>query len=323
MTDVFFYEAFAEEAEQLQRFLPNSVSAGFTDRTIQESGDAHPPARVISVRTQSAIPPSWSPHIEAILTRSTGFDHIQRYFWETGQKIAAGYLPLYCNRSVAEQAMLLWMALLRQLPRQMEQFGSFHRDGITGGEAQGRTLMVAGVGNIGHEICRIGSGLGMTVLGVDIDERHDDVLYVSPHEAIQQAHVIVCSMCLTNENRHYFHYDMLRQARPGAVFVNIARGELSPPADLMRALDESILAGVALDVFDEEKELATALRQGSLPVQPTVCQTLELARRSNVIMTPHNAFNTVESVERKSRQSLEQLQHFFATGEFLWPIGRN
>ena len=64
--------------------------------------------------------------------------------------------------------MLMWMALLRKLPQQIQNFATFYRDGITGSECQGKTLLVVGVGNIGSEVARIGQGLGMNVLGVDI-----------------------------------------------------------------------------------------------------------------------------------------------------------
>jgi D-lactate dehydrogenase len=48
--------------------------------------------------------------------------------------------------------------------------------------------------------------------------------------------------------------------------------------------------------------------------------TLELAKRPNVICTPHNAFNTLESVERKSLQSVQQIEHFLKEGKFLWTL---
>ena len=100
--------------------------------------------------------------------------------------------------------MLLWMALLRKLPRQVRQFHEFHRDGLTGPECQGKTLAVVGVGNIGHEVCAIGRALGMNVLGVDRDPRHADVDYATIEQALAQADVIVCAMDLNDSNRGYF-----------------------------------------------------------------------------------------------------------------------
>jgi D-lactate dehydrogenase len=324
--DVFCFEAFDEEQQMLRECMPEQVRAGYTWKTIQEAGDREPPAPLISVRTQSTIPVEWAGRLAGILTRSTGFDHVQSYRRRCGTNVPAGYLPLYCNRSVAEQAMLLWMALLRRLPRQMAHFAAFQRDDLTGRECFGKTLLSVGVGNIGSEVIRIASGLGMTALGVDLVERHDFVEYVAYEEGAPQADIVVCAMNLTAENRGYFHADRLRLAKPGVLLVNIARGELVPPADLLELLREGHVAGAGLDVYDEEAELAVALREGRLSVadashpDPSVAATLALARRPDVIVLPHNAFNTVEAVERKAQQSVDALQSFVSGGQFTHPV---
>jgi D-lactate dehydrogenase len=319
MSDVMFFEAFAEEADALRAAIPPSIAAGYTWKTIQEEGCREPPARIISIRTQSQIPPAWASGLDAIITRSTGYDHVAAYRAATGIELPCGYLPLYCNRSVAEQALLLWLALMRKLPRQLEQFRTFHRDGITGTECEGKTLAVIGVGNIGHEIVRVGRGLGMMVLGVDIVARHDDVDYVERDVALEVADIVVCAMNLTADNAGYFNRRTLGLVQPGALFINIARGELSPAADLLALLDEGVLAGVGLDVYNQEQELAVALRTGRTSNEPEVRATLELARRTNVILTPHNAFNTIEAVQRKASQTAEQLVQFLESGSFIWP----
>jgi len=318
--DVFFYEAFAEEVEMLRRHLPANVRAGFTGKTIQESGDASPPARLISIRTQSIIPNEWAGELAGILARATGYDGLKRYLAAAGANIPCGYLPLYCARAVAEEAMLLWLALLRKLPLQTKQFATFHRDGLTGRECEHKHLLVVGVGNIGAEVAKIGNALGMGVRGVDIVQRHPSVSYVSRDEGIRWADIIVCAMNLTADNVGYFNYRTLKQSKRGVVFVNVARGEMSPPGDLLRLLDEGHLAGVGLDVFDQESELAVALRSGKTAGNASVQATLELAKRPDVICTPHNAFNTVESVERKAQQSVQQIEHIKNHGRFLWPV---
>jgi len=318
--DIYFYEAFDEEARLLQKFMPEGIEAGYTWKTIQESGHDSPPARLISLRTQSLIPVQWSGQLQGILSRSTGYDHILRWLAGTNGPVQCGYLPLYCNRSVAKQALTLWMALLRKLPMQIGNFRHFHRDGLTGRENEGKVLMVVGVGNIGYEVVKIGRGLGMEVLGVDIVQKHPDVHYVAPEEGIARADIVVSAMNLTAQNRAYFHYDFLKRAKPGLIFVNIARGELSPSTDLLRLLKEGHLGGIAIDVYDSESELAVSLRAGTSSGNAEVNATLELAKMPNVIMTPHNAFNTLEAVERKSSQSVEQVEHFLRAGAFLWPV---
>lgn len=316
--DVFFYEAFEEEEQALRSFLPPNLRAGFVPSTIQERGDHCPPAPIISIRTQSEIPPGWAFQLQAILARTTGYDHLKAYRDRTGSKLPCGHLPKYCSRAVAEQAMLLWMSLLRKLPAQTEHFRNFDRDGLTGFECEGKNLLVVGVGNIGSEIVRIGTGLGMNVLGVDVVRRHTSVYYVPIEEGLSNADVVVCSMNLTSSNTGFFNSERFRTFRKGALFVNVARGEMSPPTDILRALDDGILSGVGLDVYDHESVVAVSLRAGKPTDDPSVLAVLELAKRMNVILTPHNAFNTHESVKRKSRQTMEQLAHFREHGVFLW-----
>jgi D-lactate dehydrogenase len=322
MLDVFFYEAFEEEAAELRRLLPATLSAGYTDLTTQESGHRTPPSRLISIRTQSKVPLDWAPGLDGILSRSTGYDHLAAYVAAADSPApAVGYLPLYCHRAVAEQAMLLWMALLRRLSPQLRQFHQFHRDGLTGLECQGKTLAVIGVGNIGREVCHIGAALGMNVLGVDRDPVHAELAYASIDDVLPRADVIVCAMDLNESNRGYFDADKWRRAKSGAVFVNISRGELSPSTQLLAALEAGQLGGAALDVYDHEAALAVTLRSGSgaMPDDPEVRAALALAQRDDVLCTPHNAFNSQEAVVRKSDHSVQQIVAFHATGRFLWP----
>lgn len=318
--DVFFYEAFEEESEALRRHLQSHISAGYSWKTIQECGHEQPPAPIISTRTQSVVPNAWATTLRAILSRSTGYEHLLAYRQRAHTDLACGHLPRYCHRAVAEQTLLLWMALLRKLVQQRENFRSFHRDGLTGAEAEGKTLVVVGVGNIGTEVCRLGAGMGMRVIGVDLVQNNPDIDYRSLDRALPEADIIVASMNLTPNNRGYFSYDVMRQAKRGAIFINVSRGEFSPPSVLLRLLQEGHLGGVALDVYDHEPELAHALRSGSPGHEPEVTAALTLQSWPNVILTPHNAFNTLEAVERKAAHSAQQLHQFLSEGHFLWPI---
>lgn len=323
--DAFFYEAFAEEAERLQHHAAGAgLRAGHTSQTIQEAGHETPPAPIVSLRTQSILPPAWASQVRGILTRSTGYDHLLAYSATIGEAgPPLGYLPLYCVRAVAEQAMLLWTALLRRLPQQLDQFGQFRRDHLSGYENPGKTLALFGVGHIGYEIWRIATALGLIVRGVDPVRNHADVAYVSPEAALAEADIVVCAMNLTDQNRGYFTATRLAQAKRKPVLVNIARGEFTPAAVLAAALDESLLSGVALDVYNEESILAPALRSGNrAALTPDNHALLRLRERRNVLCTPHNAFNTIEAVERKSEQSIRTLLHFRKTGQFLWPVPR-
>lgn len=320
MIDVFFYEAFKEETENLKKYLSADIQAGFSWQTIQEKKDKNPPAKIISVRTQSIIPLEWADQLSAVLTRSTGYDYLLDFHSKLPHPPALGYLPLYCHRAVAEQAMLLWMALLRKLPQQIAHFSEFDRDNLTGQECAHKTLLVVGVGNIGSQVVKIGQGLGMTVLGVDLVKKYDFVNYVSIQDALPRADIIVCAMNLTRDNINYFDYHRLKRAKKGVIFINIARGEFSPALDLLKLIEEGHLGGLGMDVFPFENQLAVGLRLHKRLKEKELKAILKLSKKPNVIFTPHNAFNTKEAVERKAAQSIEQLKHFLQHGKFLWPI---
>ncbi len=318
--DVFFYEAFAEEADALRRLLPSTISCEYTWKTIQETGHTAPVSTIVSIRTQSVVPSDWADRIGGVLSRSTGYDHLKAFRSRVSQAVPCGYLEEYATRAVAEHAIMMAMALLRRLPIQQEQFPRFERDGLTGLECLGRRLLVVGVGRIGSEIVKLGQAIGMEVRGVDIVERHKDVTYVERGEGLRWADVIVCAMNLTHENRGYFSADRFGLTRPGVVFINVARGEHSPLEDLRKVLHSGHLGGLGLDVFDDEPSVAGALRDPSSPRSPGADLVREFLTHPNVLCTPHNAFNTLEAVERKAAFTVTQIQHVLKHGDFLWKI---
>jgi len=318
--DVYFYEAFEEEARLIEDLLRGKLLFDLTDKTIQESGHVIPPAKLISVRTQSIIPVDWQDKLDGILSRTTGFDNLKAYKKAVTMPPALGYLEEYATRAVAEQAILLMLALLRRLPRQIHQFRHFQRDGLTGLEALGKNLLVVGVGRIGGEIVKIGQGLGLNVKGVDIVRRHNFVSYVERDDGLSWADIIICAMNLTDENFHYFSYDLLKKARPGIIFINIARGEHAPLYDLFRLVQEGYLGGLALDVFENEPTIATALRTDQARQSEKARILIDVLAYPNVILTPHNAFNTAQALERKVRFSLGEIFYFLEHRQFRQQI---
>lgn len=330
--DVAFYEVFAEEEELLQEYLPQQYSYYFTKHSIQDDEHEELLAPVISVRTQSVIPGGWLDSLQGIFTRSTGYDHITMLLAHHEESIPAGYLPRYAARAVAEQNLMLMLMLLRKIDDQRSTMTSFSRDGITGHELQGKTLAIIGVGNIGSELAKIGSGLDMNLLGVDIAPKVEmtrkyDVEYTPLKSGLSRADIIACCLPLTQITEGMLDYQTFRDAQNHAVFINTARGEIAPPVDLLQLLEEDRLAGIGLDVYDEESSLGSFLRGNielddieSKAVLKSLRATLKLLNHPRVIATPHNAFNTVESTTRKAKQTAENIARFLDSGEFVTKI---
>ena len=331
MFSAVFYEAFEEEEKILRKVLPKEYKYLFTWKTIQESGHKAPPAKVISTRTQSKFPMEWAGSLSAIISRSTGYDHVASYLIQANSNISAAYLPEYAARPVAEQALMMWTALLRNFTLQKKSFETFHRDGLTGREIRNCRITVIGVGRIGGEIVDIAHGLKMKILGVDIKPRTEmkkqyGLKYVSLLEGLKNADVAVCALPFTEITRGMLNYKTLKVMPGNSIFINVGRGEVSPSEDLLKLLNEGILSGIGLDVYDFEKELASVLRDGTAlsklkpEARKSVAAVLKLMKYQNAILTPHNAFNTEESVERKSRRTAENLAAYLKTGKFLTPL---
>jgi D-lactate dehydrogenase len=320
MQDIVFYEAFDEEQKAIKKHLPDNIRAAYTPKTIQEAKEKITPARIISIRTQSYVPLSWVKNLDGILTRSQGYDHLLAFRQDAGSVVACGYLGGYCARAVAEHAILMMMALMRKLKQQIRQFRSFARDGLTGGECQGKQLLVIGVGNIGAEAVALAKGLNMAVRGVDIAPGLAGLDYVSLPRGLAWADAAICALPLTGQTVNMLDYAAFQSAKPGLTFINIARGEISPVKDLKRLLDEGILGGIGMDVYPQEGVLADSLRAGKDETAPETRDILKLAQDERVIFTPHNAFNTQEALERKAALTSAAIVSFLKERTFPHPV---
>jgi lactate dehydrogenase-like 2-hydroxyacid dehydrogenase len=328
-----FYEVFDEEEKLLKKYLPPNRKYFFTWKTIQEAVSAKiaAPAPIISIRTQSKIPFRWADYLNAIITRSTGYDHISDYIKKTGAPIKCAYLPDYAARAVAEHSLMMWTYLLRKTSHQVNAFKKFHRDGLTGKELRGRKISVVGVGRIGSQIVDIAVSLGMDVCGVDILPRDEikkkyHLVYLPLLKAVKRAEILVAALPFTKLTEGMLNYRILSQMPRNSIFINVGRGEVSSSVNILKLLEEGHLSGVGLDVYNREKELASVLRDGLSPKKLSssdreeIEAILKILSHHPSILTPHNAFNTEESVERKSQKTADNLKEFFRNKKFQTPI---
>jgi D-lactate dehydrogenase len=322
MKDIKFYETFREERDLLKAYLPKKINASFTHKTIQEERERTPPARFVCIRTQSIIPRSWLINLDAILSRSQGYDHLIPII-KKNKQIYCGYIGDYCSKAVAEHAVLTMWMLLRQMKTQIQNFDSFHRENMSGMECADKNVLVVGVGNIGQEIVKIVKKLNMNVKGVDLLHKVKNLKYVSLEQGLSWADIVFCALPLTDHTANLLSYDVLKRMRQPGYFINVSRGEISPIKDLRKLINEHKLRGLSLDVYEDEKALATFLRSSKRSTAGTsrnIRDALFLKNQTNVIFTPHNAFNTLEALDRKCRQTANEVQRFLKARTFKWPV---
>lgn len=194
-------------------------------------------------------------------------------------------------RSVAELTIALLLALARHVTehdRIVRQGGWQRRTGI---QLEGRLLGVVGYGAIGREVARLGQALGMRVLAYDprVDQAEPGVELVRLEELLARADAVSLHLPLDEGSRGLFGKRAFELMRPGALFINTARGGIVDEGALAAALAAGHLGGAALDVFERE------------PPGPS-----PLLAFDNVIASPHAGSATLEGIERMAVAAVEE-----------------
>ena len=249
------------------------------------------------------------PALRMIATRSTGFDHIDvARCAERG--IVVSNVPNYGENTVAEHVFALLLAISHRLVDAVERTrqGSFSPDGLQGFDLQGKTLGVIGTGSIGRHVIAIAKGFRMDVVAHDVSA--DAALaerlgfrYLPFDDVLAQSDVLTLHAPGASETYHLISKKELSRMKDGAVLINTARGSLVDAGALVQALVSGKLAAAGLDVLPEEPiireeaELICSIFCREHDLRDLVADHM-LLRMSNVVVTPHSAFNTREAVER-------------------------
>jgi D-3-phosphoglycerate dehydrogenase / 2-oxoglutarate reductase len=220
------------------------------------------------------------PELQAVVKSSIGI--------ETVDVEAATELGILCCNSptpenylgVAEATVGFMVALFKRLKLNEAclRGGQWKEPENRGMLMVGSTVGIIGVGRIGRNVARRLAAWDMKFLGYDPYVSQETVAplnikMVSLVELLRESDVITIHVVLTKETRKMMRMPQLRLMKKTAYIVNTSRGQVFDEADLARVLNEGIIAGAALDVFDEEPTpMSNPLRQ----VDP-----------AKVILTPH------------------------------------
>ncbi len=264
------------------------------------------------------------PKLKFITTRSTGFDHIDLV--ECGKRgIAVAYVPGYGDNTVAEFAFGLILNLTRKMYRaidQVKEIESFNLTELRGMDLKGKTIGIVGTGRIGKEVVKIAKGFGMAVVAYDPypNEAYAKEMgyrYAPLEELLRVSDVVSIHTPYTKDTHHLLNRENVKLMKRGAYLVNTARGGIVETDAIVAALEDGTLAGVGVDVLEEEgetKDEMQFLKSGRSRAEElrTILQNHVLMKMPNVLITPHNAFNTQEALERIFRTTLENLKGFLA-----------
>jgi D-3-phosphoglycerate dehydrogenase len=197
--------------------------------------------------------------------------------------------------SVAE----LGLGLMIDLARGLTDAATTYRTGQApeariGRQLRGSTLGIIGYGVIGQHLAGIAKAIGMTVLASDPYKAIDEggVAQVSFEDLLARSDFVVCLAVATEETENLMNAAAFSRMKPSAYFINLSRGNLVHEPALAAALDKKTIAGAAMDVGRAADQMPS----------------LELARRPDVLATPHAAGLTPAAIEHQAFDTVTQVR---------------
>lgn len=310
------------ERDLLQKNFPQAVLT--KDKLTPETAEKYNQTEVVSCFIYSQLTEEVIdklPSLKFIATRSTGFDHIDVGYAKT-KKILISNVPEYGSRTVAEHTFALILTLTRKIYQSITQIKNldFNHKSIRGIDLFGKTIGIVGLGKIGVEVLKIARGFDMRVLVFTRTKKKElakelGFQYVDLNFLLANSDIVTLHLPYTKETHHFINKKNITHFKKGGFLINTARGGLIETEAILLGLKKKILAGVGLDVLEGEEELTeeieilTSSYQKKADLKTLVLNHV-LVNHPRVIVTPHNAFNTREALERILLTTIENINGF-------------
>jgi len=229
-----------------------------------------------------------APKLRIVSTVSVGYDNIDVPAC-TRRKVVATNTPGVLDETTADFAWTLLMAIARRLVEgdawlRSGAWPGWDLDQLLGGDIWGKTLGIVGFGRIGKEVARRSLGFNMRVLyhshsraPADI-EKELRATSVPLDDLLRESDFVSLHVPLSSETRHLISTPQFEKMKRTAYLINTSRGPVVDEAALVEALERNLIAGAALDVYENEPKV----HPGLIP-------------RRDVILAPHIASASVET----------------------------
>lgn len=241
-----------------------------------------------------------APNLKVIGRLGVGLDNINLDACKTHEVVvcpATGANDAAVAEWVITCVMMLFRRAFFKTPQMME--GKWPRQESMGSETAGKILGLIGFGGIARKTAKRALFLGMETMAYDpyvpaTESCWQDTQKVEHlNELLQKADIISLHVPLSKETYHLLNDEAIGQMKSGAVLINSARGGVVDEKALVEAIQTDRLAGAALDVFEKE------------PLTKTGAALFDGV--SNIILTPHIAGVTIESNQRVSKVTMENV----------------
>ncbi len=261
------------------------------------------------------------PNLKLIATMSTGMEHIDLdYCKKNGISVAS--VPSYGENTVAEHVFALLLNISRKIVESVERTrkGDFSLENLRGFDLKGKTIGVVGTGRIGYHVIKIAKGFEMNVLAYDVVQNAGlaekmGFTYVGIDELFGKSDVITFNVPLLPSTTHLLNMESLEKLKRGVVIINTSRGGIIETNALFEGLKKGVIQAAGLDVLEEEcfvkeeRQLLSSQFKTTCDLK-TVLEEHILLEEKNVFITPHNAFNTKEALQRILDVTIQNIKNF-------------
>ena len=259
--------------------------------------------------------------VELVALRCTGFNNVDIAAAKE-LKLAVTRVPAYSPHSVAEHAVALLLTLNRKIHRAFNRVRelNFSLNGLVGFDLHGKTAGIVGTGKIGQITGQILRGFGMRVLAYDPFPNHEwatqtGVEYTEAVSVLlRNSDVISLHTPLTPETEYTIRAETIELMRPGSILINVSRGALVDTKALIEALKSGRLAGVGLDVYEEEEGIFFEDLSGAVLHDDELARLLTFP---NVLITSHQAFLTREALTEIACTTVSNISALAAQEPFV------
>jgi D-lactate dehydrogenase len=252
--------------------------------------------------------------VTMVAMRCAGFDRVDcKAATVYGMTVAR--VPAYSPYAVAEMAVALLMAVNRKISRASARvkMANFTLDaGLMGMDIYGKTVGILGTGKIGQILCKIMLGFGAKLLCYDVYQSQEVIQmggeYVEDMDEIyQQCDIIFLMMPLFESTYHTINKEAIQKMKQGVLIINTSRGGLVDTKALLQGMQDGIIGGVGMDVYEHEQAYFFQDWSARHIKDPDL---LALIGENNVVMTAHQAFFTKEAVDKIVETTLDNLCDF-------------
>lgn len=222
------------------------------------------------------------------------------------------------HTTVSEHTFGLIFSLLRNIPKLNSEIHALNWNRIPGRELAGKTMAIFGFGKVGKEVAKRALAFGTNVVAYNSSWSQENLSYMqelesffnhplyadtpvkitrntNPEEILATSDIISIHMNLNKENSNFFDKKKISSIKKGAILINVSRGGLVDHQAVADEIKNGKIAGFGADVLDEEP----------------MTENHPLRHLENVIITPHIASRTYESVARTGLAAAQNIIQFF------------